>query len=130
MARPKANTKEGQIANEKWRKTMTEKYGSITEKMRETGRIGGQNGKGPDYKGGFAGNRLLAITAGAKGGSISKRKSPHAGKIEENRNKIVEILKARAEKQKENGTLKDLSKEIDVPYSALIHYIKKNIDKE
>jgi general stress protein YciG len=32
------------------------------------GRRGGSNGKGPDYKGGFAGNKELARLAGIKGG--------------------------------------------------------------
>lgn len=73
MARPKANTKAGKIASEKWRKTMEEKYGSVTEKMRECGRIGGLNGKGPDYKGGFAADRERAKIAGAKGGKKSRR---------------------------------------------------------
>lgn len=39
----------------------------------KAGRKGGQNGKGPFYTGGFAGNRELARTAGARGGKISKR---------------------------------------------------------
>lgn len=73
MARPKKNTKAGKAASEKWRKTMEEKYGSVSEKMAKTGRIGGKNGCGPDYKGGFAGNRDLARTAGAKGGKKSRR---------------------------------------------------------
>lgn len=40
---------------------------------REIGRRGGMNGKGPDYKGGFAANPALAAIAGRKGGRISKR---------------------------------------------------------
>ena len=40
---------------------------------RNIGRIGGQNGKGPNYKGGFAANRERARIAGAKGGRISRR---------------------------------------------------------
>lgn len=40
------------------------------------GSIGGQNGRGPNYTGGFAGNRKLASEAGRKGGSISRRKGP------------------------------------------------------
>ena len=73
MARPKKNTPEGKIASEKWRQTMIEKYGSVTDKMRETGRIGGKNGKGPGYNGGFAADNERAKIAGAKGGRLSKR---------------------------------------------------------
>ncbi len=73
MARPKKNTKAGKLASEKWRKTMQEKYGNVSEKMAQTGRIGGQNGKGPNYKGGFAGDHDLAVKAGAKGGKKSRR---------------------------------------------------------
>ena len=35
MSRPKANTPEGKEATRQWRETMTRKYGSISEKMRE-----------------------------------------------------------------------------------------------
>ena len=84
MARPKKTTPAGKIASEKWRQTMIEKYGSVTNKMRETGRIGGQNGKGPDYKGGFAASHEHAKKAGAKGGSISRRKSKYYEVFEEN----------------------------------------------
>ena len=37
------------------------------------GQIGGRNGRGENYKGGFASNRALASIAGAKGGRISRR---------------------------------------------------------
>lgn len=37
------------------------------------GSKGGKNGKGPEYAGGFAGNRELAARAGAIGGAKSKR---------------------------------------------------------
>lgn len=120
MARPKANTKAGKIANEKWRKTMTERYGSVTEKMRETGRIGGMNGKGPDYKGGFAADNQRAKIAGAKGGSISRRKSKYHQLFEENRNAIEATLKSTA-------TLKDLAESLGVPYTSLLNYVKKYV---
>ena len=35
MSRASKNTPEGKRASEKWRKTMTERYGSVTEKMRQ-----------------------------------------------------------------------------------------------
>lgn len=38
------------------------------------GSKGGSNGKGPDYKGGFAADRERARIAGAKGGRKSTRK--------------------------------------------------------
>lgn len=120
MARPKKTTPEGKIASEKWRQTMIEKYGSVTNKMRETGRIGGQNGKGPDYKGGFAANREYARKAGAKGGSISRRKSKYYEVFEENRSAIEAVLRSTA-------TVKDLAKALDVPYSSLLNYIKKYV---
>lgn len=37
------------------------------------GAIGGRNGKGPNYTGGFAANPELARMAGRKGGRISRR---------------------------------------------------------
>ena len=37
------------------------------------GARGGRNGRGPDYKGGFAANPTLARIAGAKGGRKSRR---------------------------------------------------------
>lgn len=120
MSRPRKNTPEGKIASEKWRQTMIEKYGSVTAKMRETGRIGGRNGKGPDYKGGFAGDNQRAKIAGAKGGSISRRKSKYHQIFEENRNAIEAVLRSTA-------TVKDLAKALGVPYSSLLHYINKYV---
>ena len=73
MSRPKANTPEGQRAIQNWRETMVKKYGSVSEKMRECGRIGGKNGYGPDYRGGFAYSHEIASKAGAMGGYKSRR---------------------------------------------------------
>lgn len=120
MARPKKNTPAGKIASEKWRQTMIEKYGSVTDKMRETGRIGGQNGKGPDYKGGFAASKEHARTAGAKGGRISRRKSKYNQVFEENRSAIEAVLRSTA-------SVKDLAEALGVPYSSLLHYINKYV---
>ena len=120
MARPKKTTPEGKIASEKWRQTMIEKYGSVTDKMRETGRIGGQNGKGPDYKGGFAASHEHAKKAGAKGGKISRRTSKYHQIFEENRSAIEAVLRSTA-------TVKDLAKALGVPYSSLLHYINKYV---
>lgn len=120
MPRPKKNTKAGKIANEKWRKTMAERYGSVTEKMKQTGRIGGLNGKGPDYKGGFAADNERAKKAGAKGGSISRRTSKHHQVFEENRNAIEATLRSTA-------TLKDLAESLGVPYNSLLNYVRKYV---
>lgn len=120
MSRPLRNTEAGKIASEKWRKTMAEKYGSVTEKMRETGRIGGRNGKGSDYRGGFASNHEHAKIAGAKGGSISRRKSKYHAIFEENKVRIEDTLKS-------TNSLKELAKSIGVPYNSLLTYVKKYI---
>lgn len=120
MSRPRKNTPEGKIASEKWRQTMIEKYGSVTDKMRETGRIGGRNGRGPDYEGGFAANHERAKKAGAKGGRISRRTSKYHQIFEENRSAIEAVLRSSA-------TVKDLAKALGVPYSSLLHYINKYV---
>ncbi len=75
MARPKSGTKGGEVASEKWKQTMLKKYGKdgLHRKMQEIGARGGRNGRGPDYKGGFAADRERAALAGAKGGRISRR---------------------------------------------------------
>lgn len=94
---------------------MIKKYGSITKRMQEVGRIGGQNGEGPDYRGGFAGNRELAVKAGAKGGRVSRRKSEYFQIYEENRERIQKARKTRG--------LKKLARELGVPYPSLVHHI-------
>ena len=53
------------------------------------GAIGGRNGRGPEYKGGFAANPALARIAGAKGGRISRR---GPAKKEDDIDKIEQIL--------------------------------------
>lgn len=70
MARPKANTPEGKIASEKFKKTMREKYGeNWREHYKKIGSIGGKNG----HTGGFASNPALARVAGSKGGRHGRR---------------------------------------------------------
>lgn len=76
MARPKKGEPGHLKAISKWRETMLAKYGGeegLHKKMQSIGRIGGINGCGPDYKGGFAANHELAVAAGRKGGTISRR---------------------------------------------------------
>lgn len=123
MARPKKDTPEGKKASEKWHSTMLEKYGNITEKMAQCGRIGGMNGKGPDYKGGFAADHERARIAGAKGGSISKRTTKYQGIFSENSELIKRI------KENKNTTIKATAKQLNVPYTSLLHYIKKMENK-
>ena len=122
MARPKAGTKEGDAASKKWRQTMINKYGvdGVHKKMQSIGKIGGKNGFGPGYTGGFAADPERARIVGAKGGSISKRKSKYINIFEYNRDEIIGAI---------NGarTLTSLAKEIKVPYSALLHYVNAHI---
>lgn len=92
MARPKKGTKAGDLANKKWRKTVEERYGSVTEMARRMGRLGGLAGKGPDYKGGFASNPALASVAGAKGGRTSRRNKNIQLKIKNNEEEIIKLL--------------------------------------
>lgn len=81
MVRPKKGTKGGDIATEKWRKTMLEKYGGeegVRKMLQRSGAKGGAASKfggfacekiGPD---GLTGRERASI-AGRKGGRISKR---------------------------------------------------------
>jgi len=73
MSRPKKGTPEGDEALRKWRETMKLKYGNPTAFFKEIGRKGGENGRGPDYRGGFANSREKAAEAGSKGGRRSKK---------------------------------------------------------
>lgn len=104
MARPKAGTKEGDAASERWRQTMINKYGvdGVHRKMQEMGAKGGRNGKGPGYKGGFASDEVgedgltgkqRAKIAGAKGGAISRR-----GPAKDDIEKAEEVLEAEVKK--------------------------------
>lgn len=52
-------------------KTNKERHGE--DFFKKIGAKGGRNGKGPDYKGGFASNHELAVLAGRKGGAKSRR---------------------------------------------------------
>lgn len=123
MARPKKTTPEGKIASEKWRQTMIEKYGSVTDKMQQIGRIGGLNGKGPDYKGGFAADRERARIAGAKGGHISRRNGKYTRIMDENQEAIKVLLNS-------NKTLKEFAAELGVPYHSLTWYIKTRLENK
>lgn len=117
MGRPKKNTPAGKLATERWRKTMQERYGDITAKMQEMGRKGGKNGKGPDYKGGFGGDRELARRAGRKGGRISRRKGKYTAILDENKEFIRESIK-------KNATPQSIADELDVPYKSVRWYVQ------
>lgn len=121
MSRPKKDTEAGQKANAKWRETVTKKYGSPTEMMREIGRVGGLAGRGEGYTGGFAGNRGLAKIAGSKGGSISKRKSRYYRELVANEEYI---------KNNMHLTVKEIASNIGVPCNAVYHHIRKMYKKK
>ena len=123
MSRPKKGAKGCEEANRKWRETMLKRYGGeqgLREKMQSIGKIGGKNGFGPGYTGGFAANPERARIVGAKGGSISKRKSKYINIFEYNHDEIIGAV---------NGarTLTGLARELRVPYSALLHYANTHI---
>ena len=71
MSRPKRGETGCKEANDKWRRTVTEKYGGVTEFMREVGRMGGSKSH-PETRP-FAKNPELASRAGKKGGKTSSR---------------------------------------------------------
>lgn len=117
MSRPCKNTPAGKLATERWRKTMQERYGDITAKMQETGRKGGKNGKGPDYKGGFGGDRELAKRAGQKGGRISRRGGKYTAILDENKEFIRESVKKKA-------TIQSIADELGIPHRSVRWYIQ------
>lgn len=117
MGRPKKNTPAGKLATERWRKTMQERYGDITAKMQEMGRKGGKNGKGPDYKGGFGGDRELAKRAGRKGGRISRRKGKYTTILDENKEFIIESVKKKE-------TIQSIADELGIPHKSVRWYIQ------
>ena len=77
MARPKIDTPEGKEAIRKWRETMKERHGDVNDFFSRIGKKGGMNGKGENYKGGFAGNPELAKIAGKKGGMKSRKQKSY-----------------------------------------------------
>lgn len=117
MGRPKKNTPAGKLATERWRKTMQERYGDITAKMQEMGRKGGKNGKGPDYKGGFGGDRELAKRAGQKGGRISRRGGKYTTILDENKEFIIESVKKKA-------TIQSIADDLGIPHRSVRWYIQ------
>lgn len=65
------------------------------------GKMGGQSGRGPNYKGGFASDPELARRAGQKGGRISRRgpESEKSRQLREQRRIAAEQEQARAAKK-------------------------------
>lgn len=106
-------------ATAKWHETVTKKYGSVSILMQRVGSIGGKNGKGPDYKGGFAGNHERARIAGTKGGRASKRTSVYQVIMDRNKEKIKDDYY-------NHIPMTVIAKDIGVPYQSVCHYIKKN----
>lgn len=122
MARPKKGAKGCEEANRKWKETMLRRYGSeegIHRQMVEMGAKGGRNGRGPDYRGGFAADRERARIAGALGGRKSRRTGKYTAIMEENKKAIIATING-------PGTLKSLAEAMGVPYSSLTNYVTKN----
>lgn len=120
MPRPKKDTPEGREASRKWRETMEQRYGNITERQRIIGAMGGRNGKGPGYKGGFASNSEFAKKAGAKGGSKSRRGKSYKEQWEKIENEALKLY--------ESGiSVADISRKFEMPYGVIMKRIKKGI---
>lgn len=122
MARPKAGTKAGDIATEKWRKTMLEKYGSkeaLRKRFQEMGSLGGQHG----FTGGFYAHPEKAKEAGRKGGRISRRGESQQTKMK------LEANATEIEKLYYFGvSLPKIAKKLDIPYGALLRWAKRSLE--
>ena len=122
MARPKAGTKEGDLATERWKKTMENKFGSREAVVKEFQRRGRKGGSKGGIRKGFAANPAMAKIAGGKGGRISRRGpgSTVKTKIEPNADKI--------EKLYFNGfSVPQISKKLNIPYGTLLKWAKSNL---
>lgn len=95
--------------------TNRRKYGD--DFYKNIGKKGGANG----HTGGFAANIEIARLAGMKGGKISRRKSKFDKEL---RASLPVIKKFLAEKESVRS-VKDLSRELNIPYVSLAHYIRK-----
>ena len=100
MARPRKGSPEAELATQRWRETMQERYGGVTEKMQEIGAIGGRNSN----NGGFASKKVgsdgltgqqRAKKAGAIGGAVSKRKPKAVEPVEEPKASIWDRLRVK-----------------------------------
>lgn len=119
MPRPKKNTPKGKIATEKWRKTMEEKYGDVSQKMAS---IGAKGGKACFTSKGFAANRELARMAGAVGGFKSRRGKSYLKELDSKREEMEQALS-------EGQSIADIARLVGKPYGAVRHYIRKNFEE-
>lgn len=117
MARPKANTKEGQEATRKWHETMLKRYGS-EEALKEAFRIQGAKGGRNGFTGGFYVNRELAKIAGKKGGSISKRGQANSeiwNKVKDEAYRLYNL----------DVPMTIIAKKLDIKYSLLVSRLRE-----
>lgn len=119
MARPKKGTPAGDEATKRWHETMVKRYGSVSNYMANVGRIGGLKGRGPDYKGGFASNKELAITAGAVGGRKSRRGPTIMPKIEAQKDTILEM-------RSQGAGVKEIADKLGYPLGTMYRYFRMN----
>ena len=123
MARPKRGEPGWEEANAKMKRTMIEKYGGqegYHKRMQEIGRKGGK------VKGvkGFALDPERAITAGRKGGRISRRYgSRQDARLNKEKQKIIEMLN-------EGQSKKEVADWLDVSYTTFSRWALKNLKLE
>lgn len=118
MARPKKGTPEGDRANEKYKQTMLERFGSqeaINEHFRKMGAKGGING----HTGGFAANKELAKVAGAKGGKNSTRGAAVWPEIEKHKDEVRNLYLM-------GIGIPEISRRLGFTNASIRLYIKKN----
>lgn len=82
------------------------------------GRKGGQNG----HTGGFAANPMLARSAGAKGGKISRR-GPSSNVLDKNAKRIGELIDS-------GVSYSDIAKLYGVSYHSMRYWVNKERENE
>lgn len=119
MARPSADTKEGKLATEKWRKTMEEKYGGGSEHARKIGAIGGKKSKGGGFK-----NIDFASKMGALGGLLSKRGPSYNKQWEEHGAEILAMY--------DSGeySIAEIARKFEMPYGVVRFRLKREKNNE
>lgn len=124
MVRPNKNTPEGKRASEKWRKTMEKKYGKDGwhKLVAEGGRLGGiAPREAPRF---FAVRPDIAVTAGAKGGRISKRSGGDYRKKWDENKELIKTMYAGGHNARE------ISEVIGIPCGSVRYYLEKDGIKE
>lgn len=115
------------IGGRKAAKTNVERYGA--DFYQRIGRMGGAQGRGVGYKGGFASDivgtdgltgRQRAKLAGAKGGKMSRRGETVSGRLDEYRETILEHMQG-------GESMKSLAEELGCSYSSLRRWCRENI---